>query len=335
MTVTDAAKDRHDRVLVTGATSLLGRTVVEQLLERGDAVTCFQRTPSQIDTQEVLGDVRDHDALVAAARDHDAIIHVAAMVGPRLDPALAHDVNVTGTRNVMDAAREAGRLVHISSPSVAFADVAAVGEPALAATYGGHDVYARTKALAERVVLEDTDLTTVVVRPHLVWGPGDTQLVDRIVRRARSGRLRLPDDGRALIDTTYITDAAHAILAALDHCVEGDEATGRAWVVTGNDPRPLRELIDGIVNAAQVHRRVGSVPAPVASLIGAAIDRWGRSAEPPLTYFSARQLSLAHWFDQRDVQRVFGWTPRFSVDDGLAELARWYSQAVDANLPRS
>jgi nucleoside-diphosphate-sugar epimerase len=313
------------KVLVTGATSLLGRTVVEQLLERGDLVTCFQRSPSRLETAEVLGDVRDHDAIVAAARHHDAIVHVAAMVGPRLDPTLAYDVNVVGTRNVIDAARESGHLVHISSPSVAFADVAAVGEPALTASYAGRDVYAKTKALAERVVLSDMDLTTVVIRPHLVWGPGDTQLVERIVRRARTGRLLLPDDGRALIDTTYVADAAAAIVAGLDHCVVGDAATGRAWVVTGNDPRPLRELIDGIVLAAGVHRRVGSIPAPVAAFIGAAVDRWGRSGEPPLTYFSARQLSLAHWFDQREVQCVLGWSPRYSVDDGLAELARWYS----------
>ena len=316
------------RVLVTGATSLLGRTVVEQLLDRGDTVTCFQRSASRLDTGEVLGDVRDRDALIDAARGQDAVVHVAALVGPRLDLREAYDVNVNGTRNVMAAAREGGRLVHISSPSVAFAGIAAVAEPARPATYAGTDVYAKTKALAERVVLDDGELTTVVIRPHLVWGPGDTQLVERIVRRARAGRLRLPDDGRALIDTTYVSDAAGAIVAGLDHCVEGDEASGRAWVVTGNDPRPLRELIDGIVRAARVNRRVGSVPAPVAALVGGVIDRWGRSDEPPLTYFSARQLSLAHWFDQRDTQRVLGWTPRYSVDDGLAELARWYERSL-------
>ena len=74
------------------------------------------------------------DAVVAAVRGHDAVVHVAALVGPRLERQLAYDVNVNGTRNVMAAARDGGRLVHISSPSVAFAGVAAVAEPVRPAT---------------------------------------------------------------------------------------------------------------------------------------------------------------------------------------------------------
>jgi 2-alkyl-3-oxoalkanoate reductase len=312
------------RVLVTGASSLLGRATAQQLVARGDDVTCFQRSRSGVDAREVLGDVRDRSAVLAAAQHHDAVVHLAALVGPRPKYADAYDVNVVGTHHVTDAANQCGRFVHVSSPSVAFADVPAVGEGAGAATYQGTDAYVATKALAERHVLETSLVPTVVIRPHLVWGPGDTQLVGRIVQRARVHRLRLPDHGRALIDTTYVDDAAASLVAALDRTEERGSACGRAWVVTGSDPRPLAELVGGILRAAGVTTRVPTISAPLAAGVGRTMDRLWRGEEPPLTYFSARQLSLAHWFDQRDVQTALRWTPHVSVDEGLARLATWF-----------
>ncbi len=193
--------------------------------------------------------------------------------------------------------------------------------------YRGGDAYTRTKALAERYVLEHAVVPTVVLRPHLVWGPGDTQLIGRIVDRARRGRLALPDHGRAMVDTTWVDDAAAAVVAGLDHAVPGDEATGRPWVVTGGDPRPLTELVEGILRAAGLDPAVRSVPAPVASVAGAVVGRLWPGDEPPLTHFAARQLSVAHWFDQADTRRVLHWAPRVGVDRGLELLARWFAAA--------
>ena len=249
------------KVLVTGASSLLGRTVALQLAARGDAVTCFQRSASGTGLTDVAGDVRDRAALLEAAAGHDAVIHLAALVAPRASWSEALEVNVQGTSNAMDAAARCGRFVHVSTPSVAFADVPAAGAGAEPPSYQGRDAYAASKALAERLVLDRTDVPVVVLRPHLVWGPGDVQLVGRIVTRARQHRLVLPDEGRALIDTTYVDDAAAAIVAAVDRAVPGSEACGRAWVVTGADPRPVAELVEGILRAAQVPWRPRSIPA--------------------------------------------------------------------------
>ena len=89
-----------------------------------------------------------------------------------------------------------------------------------------------TKAAAELLAMEadgHDGLLVTSIRPHVVWGPGDTQLVGRIVDRARSGRLPLLDDGMALIDTTYVTNAADAIVAALDRI---EDVHGESFVVT-------------------------------------------------------------------------------------------------------
>lgn len=317
--------DLRRRILVTGASSGLGRVVALRLAARGDDVTCFQRSASRTGLGEVLGDVRDRAALARASQGHDALIHCAALVAPRSAWSEAYAVNVTGTDNAQRAASSCGRFVHVSTPSVAFDERPAVGLTALEARYHGRDAYAHSKAVAERLVLTRRDVPTVVVRPHLVWGPGDTQLVGRIVSRARAGRLVLPDHGRALIDSTYVDDAAAAVVAALDSAHEGSAACGRAWVVTGNDPRPVGELVHGILRAAGLDGALRSVPAPVAALVGALSDRFWRGPEPPITHFAARQLSLAHWFDQRDVHRVLHWTPRVSVDEGLARLTQWFA----------
>ena len=313
------------KVLVTGGSSLLGRATAGRLLARGDDVTCFQRSASGSGAADALGDVRDLGAVLDAARGQDAIVHLAALVAPRPRWADAYAVNVTGTQNVVAAAARCGRLVHVSSPSVAFDDRPAVGAGAEPPRYGGRDPYTRSKMLAERYVLGHATVPTVVLRPHLVWGPGDTQLIGRIVDRARLGRLALPDHGRALVDTTYVDDAAAALVAGLDRTDDAPEALDRAWVVTGGDPRPLAELVEGILDAAGLGPTVRSVPAPLASLGGRIIGRCWPGDEPPLTHFAARQLSLAHWFDQSETRRVLRWEPAVGIERGLDDLRRWFA----------
>jgi nucleoside-diphosphate-sugar epimerase len=294
-------------------------------VRRGDQVTSFQRSSTDNGAADARGDIRDTRAVLGAAGGHDAIVHLAALVAPRPTWDRAFQVNVIGTRNVVTAAARCGRLVHISSPSVAFDGSAAVGAGSEPARYRGGDAYTRSKALAEQYVLGHSVVPTIVLRPHLVWGPGDTQLVGRIVDRARQGRLALPEHGRALVATTFVDDAADAIVAGLDRTSDSDEAVGRAWVVTGDDPRPLAELVQGILTAAGLDPEVRSVPAPVAAFAGRVIGRFWPGDEPPLTYFAARQLSVAHWFDQTATQRVLRWTPEVGVERGMEELARWFA----------
>ena len=313
------------RILITGGSSLLGRTVADQLVARGEEVTCFQRRPSGSTARDHLGDITDAEAVRRATRSTDAVIHLAALVAPKARWTDMASVNIEGTGHVLRAAMDCERFVHISSPSVAFRNTAASGEGAGGADYDGRDGYTRSKAIAERLVLGSTTVPTVVIRPHLVWGPGDTQLIGRIVDRARAGRLVLPDHGRALVDTTYADDAAAAILAALDACVPGSEALGHAWVVTGAEPRPLRDLIDAILRAAGEAIEPRSIPAPIASALGSIIERVWPGDEPPLTHFAARQLSVAHWFDQRETQRVLRWAPSVGLDEGFRRLAAWFA----------
>ncbi len=188
------------RVLLTGASSLLGAHTVRQLAERGDSVTVLQRRPSAIAAElglpEHLADITNPDIADAAAAGADCVIHLAARVGVVGTSADFFHTNVVGTRILLAAAQRAGagRFVYVSSPSVAHTGAALTGHGADAADpKRAKGPYSRSKALAEREVLaaDGHGLATIAVRPHLVWGPGDTQLVGRVVARARAGRLAL------------------------------------------------------------------------------------------------------------------------------------------------
>jgi nucleoside-diphosphate-sugar epimerase len=333
-------------VLVTGGSSLIGAGVASALVGRGDDVTVQQRSRSdalaQLDVRQELGDIRNPEVVMAATDGCDAIVHLAAKVGVVGEWDEYRSINVDGTRNVIAAAqrRGIGRVVHVSSPSVAHGGEPIIGggadEPVLGRR---HAWYPESKAMAELEAIRaaSDELGVVAIRPHLVWGPGDTQLVGRIVERAAAGRLALVGGGRALVDTTYIDNAVDALVAALDSVVPGAPCSGKAYVVSNGEPRSIRDLVEGICRAAGVPFEPRSVSLRVGRSVGAAVERiWPllrRDDEPPLTQFLAEQLGTAHWFDPRPARDDLGWTPLVSIDEGLARLAAWYTADRDLTAP--
>ncbi|MEZ2387975.1 NAD-dependent epimerase/dehydratase family protein [bacterium RCC_150] len=319
------------RVLVTGASGLLGREVGRLLVGQGHAVTTFQRRPSGVDgATDFLGSVTDNEALRGAVHGAEGIIHLAAKVSFTGHAVEFDEVNVEGTRRLLRTAREAGvrDVVFVSSPSVANSGIAISGEGAAPADpKHAHGDYSRTKAEAELLALaaDAPEFRVAAIRPHIVWGPGDTQLVERVLARAARGRLPLLDAGAALIDTTYLDNAASAIVAAL-HRME--HIHGRALVVSNGEPRPVGELLAGICAAGGVAAPSWAVPGGPARVAGAVVEKlwtWtGRKDEPPMTRFLAEQLSTAHWFDQRQTRELLNWMPAVSLDEGLARLAEHY-----------
>jgi nucleoside-diphosphate-sugar epimerase len=294
-----------------------------------------QRRPAGLGLTEVLGDVTDRAVVRRAVADCDTVVHLAAKVGVSGRWADFQRTNVTGTDIVVQACLDLGvpRLVHVSSPSVAHGGNSLVGvgaEPADPEHARGH--YARSKAMAELVALaaDGPRLRVLAIRPHLVWGPGDTQLVARIIDRARRGTLPILGSGAALVDTTYVDNAAEALVAAVDRV---DEVHGRALVVSNAEPRPIAELIAAIAAAGGEPPPTRHVPAAVGTAAGAIVealwsirglaDRSGRrfgEADPPMTRFLAEQLSTAHWFDQRQTQQLLRWRPRVDLATGFTLL---------------
>ena len=330
------------KILVTGGGGFLGQALCRGLVERGHEVTSFNRGRyaglDALGVRQLQGDLADHDAVFAAGRGMEAIFHNAAKAGAWGRYDSYHRANVTGTDNVIAACRAhgIGKLVYTSTPSVTHrathpvecgtADTVPYGE-------GFKAPYAATKAIAERAVLaaNDAALATVALRPRLIWGPGDQQLLPRLAERARAGRLRLVGCGDNRIDTTYIDNAAQAHFDAFAHLSPGAACAGRAYFISNGEPRPVREIVNALLQAAGAPAVTKTVPFGVAYAIGAVCEAaWTAlplRGEPPLTRFLAEQLSTTHWYDMAPATRDFGYVPRVSIAEGLERLRASFRDA--------
>jgi len=324
------------KVLVTGGGGFLGAAICRLLRQRGEEVVSFQRghypALAECGVRELRGDLADSTAVAAAARGCEAVIHVAARAGAWGAYHDYHRANVIGTESVLAACRahRIGRLVYTSTPSVCHrgrVPVEGGDERSAPPAARFKAAYPATKAIAERAVLaaNDTRLATVALRPRLIWGPGDPHLLPRLVARARAGRLRLIDGGDQRIDTTYIDNAAEAHLDALDRLRPGAACAGRAYFISNGEPRPLREVINGLLRAAGAPEVSRSMPFGLACGLGAVFEAaWWLlplRGEPPMTRFIAEQLATPHWYDISAAAREIGYRPQVSIDEGLARLA--------------
>lgn len=322
-------------VLVTGGGGFLGRALVRRLLERGDVVSVLGRKPqSELASQGARvyeGDVAVAADVQRAMHGIEAVFHTAACVGSWGRAEDFDNTNIGGTKNVLDACREhrVAKLVYTSSPSVAHGDgdVEGVNEDhPYPTSFDAH--YPRTKAAAEQMVLaaNSETLLTVALRPHLMWGPGDTQLLPRAVALAKAGKLRLPGGPDKQVDCTFIDNAVDAHVLALDALKVGARCAGRAYFISQGEPMPQTVLITRVLAAVGIAGPFRSVPPAAIRMAGAAAETWFKlrgiyDREPPITRFVARQLTTAHWFDISAAKRDLGYVPRVSFAEGLRRLS--------------
>jgi|SRR5882724_11804887 len=327
------------KILVTGGGGFLGQTLCRQLVTAGHSVCAFNRNHypalETLKVEQRRGDVGDLDSVVHAAEGVDAIVHSAGKVGAwgRLEEY--YEANVRGTDNVLAACElnKIDKLVFTSSPSVVHngADLEGVDE---SAPYASHfsSAYAQTKALAEQRVLaaNGTRLATVALRPHFVWGPGDPNLLPRILKQARAGRLRLIGDKPKKIDITVVDNAAEAHVLALEKLGIGSPIAGKVYFISQGEPITHEALINAWLKADGFPPETRRMPLGLAKFLGAALETIYRTLhiqqEPPLTRFMVEQLSTAHWFDITAARRDLGYTPRVSVAEGLARLSQYLAR---------
>jgi nucleoside-diphosphate-sugar epimerase len=324
------------KALVTGGGGFLGGAIVQQLLEEGYAVRSFSRGSypelEALGVEISRGDLVEAEAVQEACQDCQIVFHVAAKAGIWGNEDAYYRTNVTGTKNVLTACRALGisRLVYTSTPSVVFdgQNLDGVDERA---PYAQHykAAYPATKATAERMILaaNDARLATVALRPHLVWGPGDTHLVPGILARGQAGRLRKIGKTAHLVDFTYVDNAAQAHLLAAARLKPASPIAGRAFFISQDEPVPLWDFINRILEAADLPAVTGVISPRLAYAAGWLCEvLYGRlrlKGEPPMTRFLAEELATAHWFDISAARQELGYQPKVSVEEGLQRLKAW------------
>jgi 2-alkyl-3-oxoalkanoate reductase len=321
------------RVLVTGAGGFLGGAITRMLLARGDQVSAVQRSDAPalraLGVSVVRGDLAEPELAARAVTGCDAVLHVAAKAGHWGSYASYFAANVQATRHILRAAQRQGvtRLVYTSTPSVAHAggDLLGVDESApIPARFHAH--YPATKAIAETEVLaaNSPHFSTCALRPHLIWGPGDNHLLPRLIARAKAGRLRFVGNGRNLVDTIYIENAARAHLLALERLHVGAECAGKAYFLSNDEPMALQEIVNKLIACAGMPPCQKFLPKPVAFAAGAlmelAYSLLPLKGEPLMTRFLAEQLSTSHYYNISAAKRDLGYQAEVSIAEGLRRL---------------
>jgi nucleoside-diphosphate-sugar epimerase len=331
------------KVLVTGAGGFLGYGIASRLAEQGHQVHGFSRQSypklAMLGVTQHLGDLVDAEAVQRAAVSCDIVYHVAAKSGAWGSRRSYHDANVKGTQNILNACRmhEVQTLVYTSTPSVVSrgCDLEGVDESLpLSTKFKAH--YPATKCIAERLVSEanTASLKTVSLRPHLVWGPGDTNLLPRLVQRARANRLRAIGKDK-LIDTTYIDDAVHAHLLAGVKLQSSDACTvaGKAYFISSGAPIGTWTMINRMIGVAGLGPIERTISPRFAYAVGASLEliytALRISREPPMTRWVAEELSTAHWFDISAAKRDLGYTPSVTLDEGMTRLSTWWRRQAE------
>jgi 2-alkyl-3-oxoalkanoate reductase len=317
--------------LVTGATGLLGRQLVVTLLADGLAVRALARAasdtsrlPPQVEVYRSAID--DRQAIGWACQDADYLFHLAgyltvgAPFGAGRPDAQYQAVNVDFTRRLLEAALEhnVGRFIYASSSSV-YALAAPVPTPE-EGPLNPTSPYGRSKLQAETWVaaFQEQGLATTVIRPPVVYGPGDRYFTPTALNLARLPLLPLVSGGRNIFDMVYVQDVAELMWLAAG----SPAAAGRTYNAGPGRPRSISDLV------AAYKRLTGRGPRIVearpwamrlsAGLVRPLLGRLAPGAEAALTPAGLALMQHHLHLDMSRAKRELGFWPRFDLDDGLA-----------------
>jgi dihydroflavonol-4-reductase len=301
------------RVAVTGARGFIGQHVIAALAARGD-------------TPQPVARPFERSALAASFHDVDAVIHLAGVVSAVREEDF-HTANVESTRIVAEAARDAGKpLIHISS-------LAAAGPAPPSAPRSEDDpprpitTYGRTKLEGERAIENVNGLRWTILRPGVVYGPGD-RAMRPLFNYARRGLLPLVGDRSAAYTFIYIDDAVRAILAAADR-----DALGKPVFLGYATPVTSRELMESIQAALGTSAWLVPVPRLLTRLVASIGDLAGSVTGKPATINSRRfaELYSPGFVCRVDRMReLLGVVADVDLHEGLARSCRWYESTIQA-----
>jgi dihydroflavonol-4-reductase len=327
-----------ERVLVTGGTGFLGGLLLSRLVRDGRRVRALVRRPGdreRLPTPEVelaLGDLADEEALARAADGCEVVYHAAGMNQLCLpDPTPLYQVNIEGTRHLLEAARRAGvrRVVYTSSAATLGGDASHPLDETAAAPEQLTSHYARSKLQAERVALGFTAVEVVALNPSSVQGPGRVTGTARVFIDYLNGKL--PFDLPSRFGICYTEDCVSGHLLAELKGRPGHRYVLNTATVSNREAIDLIAVISGLTN------RPRTLPLPLAMAAAACLESVARvrGARPILCREAVRTLGHPHLYDGSRAERELGlrYTP---LRTAMEATVRWYVEhgLVTRRLPK-
>lgn len=325
------------KVLVTGASSGLGRNAVEYLRRKDIPVRATGRNAAmgtlleKIGAEFIQADLTD---LVSAQAKTllagvDTLWHCSGLSAPWGNEQQFELANVRATRRLGEWAAAYGvkNFVHISSPAIyfQFRHHLNIKEDFRPQRYA--NPFARSKAAGEEVItalaMSNPKTHFTILRPQGVFGPHDNVLLPRLLQMLKlSGTLMLPRGGETLMDMTYVENAVHAMwLATLAESTE----SGRAYNITNQQSRPLHTMVQHLMEHLGMKYRIRSVPYPMLDMIARGMEKLSNKShqEPMLTHYSVAKLNFDLTLDTQRAQTELGYWPQVSLDEGIIRTAKW------------
>ena len=317
-------------VLVTGATGFVGGHVADVLLGRGDHVTVLARSAARAarlaaaGARVVLRNLDDRDALRAAVSDQDVVIHAAGLIAARRT-ADYDRVNRDGTERLVAAAAGCGRPRFVLVSSLAAAGPARPGRPRTLDDGPPSPVtaYGRSK-LAGEAVVRASELAWTIVRPPMVYGPFDTELL-KIFRVARTGVVPVLGSSRQELSAVEAGDLARALVRVADL----DRAVGHTYYACHPEVFTSEALARAVGHAVGRRVRIVTLPGPIVRAVLTVTGAWSHALGRAtiLNRDKANELLEAAWTcDPTPLMRDSGWAAENDVASGVRATAAWYRE---------
>ncbi|HUU84907.1 MAG TPA: NAD-dependent epimerase/dehydratase family protein [Phycisphaerae bacterium] len=334
--------------LVTGGTGLLGSHIVEQLVRRGHRVRALVRAGADVrflqsqGVELVEGDITNRASLDRTCRGVDRVFHSAARVGDWGPWSEFVQITVGGTRNLVDAAAEAGvkRFLHISSISayghpdgegLVLDESAPLGQKLHRWSY-----YSRAKVAAEEIVWEahrEGRIAVTVIRPSWLYGPRDRASIGRLIDSIRTRKVKLIGRGDNRLNVVHAANVAEGtVLAAFS-----DSAAGEAYNCCNDGIMTQEQYFNRIATALgepPVTRRVPYRVAHTAALVLECVGHLFRLRKPPLvTRYSVWLIGRRCFFECRKAREQLGWKSTISYEEGIPAAVEDYLQTHNDGRP--
>lgn len=327
----------EDRCLVTGATGFIGGHLAERLAGEGRRVQCLVRSTSnttlleRLGVELVVGDITQPDSLAEAVAGCRDVFHCAALVSDWATRSEIAQINVEGTRNLLEASVASGaqRFIHLSTTDVyGYPGGSEVDESCGAPRF--RNWYAQTKRAAEeqvRRIERSGALETVILRPATVYGPRSTEVVGEIAKAIRNGTMLLIDRGRPLAGLCYVQNLIDAALLASNSTA----ARGEAFNICDGSDITWRQFTAGLADGLGCSRPRWSLSYGIAIGIAFSLESGyrllrsatGLSMPPLLSRQAVHVLGIDQGFSNRKAREVLGWAPRVDYATGLRETLAW------------
>lgn len=321
------------RVLVTGATGFTGGHLCRRLLEKGDEVRGLVLPAlgasglEEAGVHVIPGDLREKKSLIPAVEGVDLVYHIAAVYREQDIPRkLFWDVNVVGTKNLLEVSLDAGieRFVHCSTVGVQ-GDIKDPPAPE-EAPYNPGDYYQESKMEGELLALNffnTRGLAGVVFRPVGIYGPGDTRFL-KLFRYINQGKFRMFGSGEVLYHLTYIDDLMEGIILV----GETPGIEGEIFTLAGERYTTLNELAGIIAKVLGVDPSKRHYPVWPLLTAGALCEFLCRPfrINPPIYRRRVDFFVKDRAFDISKARRVLGYSPRVDLQSGLELTAAWYKE---------